>query len=304
MTSGVSVVWFITWSLWAAVVTKDFRREPRDVRRLVSLAALVLLAIVTRDSLREADLRFALLGGLAAAVLIVWTIADFRTARTTKALAEWAGRNDFECVALKPQRTKSSLPDALASLTMFTNGRFPVTRQLLKRADAAGKESLIFRHSIHRPAVWYDISGMEAYGTVVAIHRPGIWLPRFQIRPVGLLPWMDGGIVGDPVPVPSGSSFSKSYRLGGDEPRNLRAMFTDELLAKIAEKSGWMIEGEGEWLAAIYFDRSDNLMSLKTSTLRTVSTENLEEFVREADAVLDRIADRGHRGDLQGVGAA
>jgi hypothetical protein len=139
---------------------------------------------------------------------------------------------------------------------------------------------------------------------VIALRRPGMWLPQFQVRPIGLFKEFDGGPLGDPVSIPSGLAFAKSYRLGGHEPRNLRAIFDDGLLAKIAEKPGWVIEGEGEWVAAFYFDRSPNLMSLKTSTLRKVKLDALEEHARDAYRVLTSVAERSSRAEARDAGAA
>ena len=304
MASGVSFAWIITWGLWAVVVYKDFRREPGDARWLVSVVGLLVVAGLTRDSLREPNLRFVLLSGLAVGVLASWAIADMLAGRRAKRLESWAKQTCFEPVALKSQSSRKSLPESLRKLTFLKKGRMPRTEGVLRRIDPSSSETLVFQHSIRRPIIWYDISGIETSGTVVAIHRPGIWLPLFQVRPVGLLPGMDGGSVGDPVPVPVGTSFAKSYRLGGDEPRNLRALFSDELLARIAEKSGWLIEGEGEWLAAFAFDRSPSLMSLKSSTLRKVEPAELEAFVRETAAILEMVADRADRSGARDAGAA
>jgi hypothetical protein len=304
MPSGVSFAWIITWSLWAVVVYKDFRREPGDARWLVSVIGLVLVAGLTQESLRELNLRFALLSGLAVGVLACWTIADLLASRRAARLQSWAQQTRFEPVALKSQPSRKTLPEALRKLAFLKKGRMPRTEGVLRRTGSTSSETLVFQHSIRRPIIWYDISGIETSGTVVAIHRPGIWLPLFQVRPVGILPGMDGGPVGDPVPVPAGTSFAKSYRLGGDEPRNLRTLFSDELLAKIAEKSGWLIEGEGEWLAAFIFDRSPSLMSLKSSTLRKVEPAGLEEFVRETAAILEMVADRADRAGGRNAGAA
>ena len=76
MAAGLSWVWLVTWSLWAAVVYKDATRQPRDWRWLVSLAALAFIAWATIDHLREPNLRFVLLSTLAVGVLIVWTAFD------------------------------------------------------------------------------------------------------------------------------------------------------------------------------------------------------------------------------------
>ena len=72
----------------------------------------------------------------------------------------------------------------------------------------------------------------------------------------------------------------------------------------IGEKPGWLIEGEGEWLAAFRFDRSPNLMSLKTSTLRTVRVGRPGGHVGEAQRLLENLADRASRSARREAGAA
>ena len=46
----MSLVWLVTWGLWGAVVYRDWRRDPRDGRWLVSLLGLAALAFLTRES--------------------------------------------------------------------------------------------------------------------------------------------------------------------------------------------------------------------------------------------------------------
>ena len=304
MASGVSMVWVITWALWGAVVYKDWRSSLGDRRWLASLAAWLVLAALTRESFAEPDLRAGILIVIAIAILAVWTAMDALAARRRTGREVWARSNGFEAVALAPARSSSTLPAGLRRLPMLGIGRSPRTEGVLRRALPAGDEILVFNHAIRRQVIWYDANGAEAAGTVVALRRPGLCLPLFQVRPIGLFAWMDGGALGDAVLVPAGTAFAKSYRLGGHEPRNLRALFADDLLALVAEKPGWLIEGEGEWLAVFCFDRSPNLMSLKTSTLRTVRLDGLEEHARECERLLGALADRAARGSRREVGAA
>ena len=51
-------------------------------------------------------------------------------------------------------------------------------------------------------------------------------------------------------------------------------------------------------------DRATDLMSLQTSTLRSVKVDALEDYVRETARLLDRLADRGERAAGRGIGAA
>ena len=304
MATGVSLVWVVTWTLWGAVVYKDWRSGPGDRRWLASLAALILLAAMTRGSLGELNLRAGLLIAIAVAILAAWNVSDLMAARRRSRKRDWARSAGFEAPALAPAASSMTLPDGLRRLPMLGRGRSPRTEGVLRREGGDGGELLVFDHAIRRRVIWYDVNGVDVSGTVVAIRRPGICLPLFQVRPIGLFAWMDGGPLGDAVAVPGGTAFAKSYRLGGHEPRNLRALFTDDLLASIAAKAGWLIEGEGEWIAAIAFDRSPNLMSLKTSTLRTVRVGGLEEHVRAARHLLEDLADRASRSSRRGVGAA
>jgi hypothetical protein len=304
MASGVSFVWVVTWALWGAVVYKDWRSSLGDRRWLGSLAALVVLAAMTRGSFVEFDLRAGLLIAIAVAILGIWSVADMMAARRRARKEAWARSAGFEPVALAPAPSSATLPDGLRRLPMLGLGRSPRTDGVLRRESRDGGELFVFDHAIRRRVIWYDANGVDASGTVVAIRRPDVCLPLFQVRPIGLFAWMDGGSVGDAVPLPSGTAFAKSYRLGGHEPRNLRTLFSDDLLALIGEKPGWLIEGEGEWLAAFVFDRSPNLMSLKTSTLRSVRVGGLEAHVREVERLLENLADRASRSSRREVGAA
>ncbi len=303
MASGLSWVWLVTWSLWAVVVYKDSRRQPRDWRWLVSLGALIVIAWATWDSFREVNLRFILLAGLAVLILVGWTVLDAIAGRRRSQFSRWAADHGFEPRDIEPRRTIASLPDGLRRLPILSQGGSPFTVGLVAQSSEA-QERLVFDHTIRRKVIWYDANGVETTGTVVAIRRPGMWLPLFQIRPVGTTNAMDGGPLGDAVPLGTNSAFAKSYRLGGHEPRNLRTVFTDELLATIAEKPGWLIEGEGQWIACYYFDRTENLMSLKTSKLRIVQPDQLADHVREATRILERIAARDRQTSSHDVGAA
>ncbi|MDB5353193.1 MAG: hypothetical protein JWN86_4440 [Planctomycetota bacterium] len=305
MASGLSWVWLLTWSLWAAVVFKDWQRQPRDWRWMFSLGTLVIVAWSTIGSLDDVNnLRFILLAGLAVVVLLSWTWVDLAASRRRSRRADWAGIHGYEPLAIERRRSSSSLPDGLRRLPMFSKGFSPATEGVMVRDDENGRQRFVFDHTIRRKVTWFDAGGVGTTGTVVAMHRPGMWLPLFQVRPIGIMYAMDGGPLGDPVAVGAGTAFAKSYRLGGHEPRNLRGFFSDELLAAISEKPGWVIEGEGEWIAACYFDRSENLMSLKASRLRIVKAEQLEDHVRDATLMLGRIADRDARSSARGVGAA
>jgi hypothetical protein len=300
----MSWVWFLTWALWGAVVYRDWRREPRDGRWLVSLLGLVALAGWSRGSQRDLNWRFFALTGLALLILAAWGVHDLLGRRRRDRLARWAADHGFEPMELAPRHVESSLPEGLRRLPMMARGNASRSSGLVRRREAGGDEVLVFEHRIRRKLAWYDLDGAEMTGTVVALRRPGMWLPLLQVRPVGLLPGMDGGAVGDAVTTAPGSAFARSYRLGGHEPRNLRGLFGDDLLAHIAERPGWLIEGEGEWLAAFYFDRAESLMSLKTSALRVARIQALEEHARDAYRVLEAVADRGMRPLERGAGAA
>ena len=304
MPSEIPWVWLVLGSLGGLVVLLDFLREPRDWRWVLSLAALIGLGIVARDSFREPDLRFVLLTGLAVSVLVAWAASRSLARHRQARIVAWARDRGYEPVAVGRQRAEATLPEPLRRLPVFKTGAYSRTEGLLRRDDPAIGEVLVYRFSTLRNASWYGSPGVETSGTVVALRRPGSPLPFFQIRPQGLFPWFDGGSVGDPVATTPGSRFTESYRLSGHEPRNLRALLSDDLLDAIAEKPGWIVQGEGEWVAALYFDRSENLMSLKTSSLRTVDLHSLDAFTREAARLAGRVAEGASRTMARGVGAA
>jgi len=289
------VVWAVTWGLWAAIVILDYRREPRDARRLVPMAAVLALAALTRDSMNAFDVRLVALCGLSCAVVAAMAVADALVRRRARRVEGWAAAHGYEAVSSTPRRASELLPEGLRRLSFLGGGRSAQVAHVLRRVELDGTEVYVFDHAIRRPAAWFDPSGEEAAGTVVAIRRPGSWLPIFQVRPVGLFRWMDGGPLGDTVSTSTVPAFANSYRLGGHEPRNLRTLFTDDLLARIAESPGWLIEGEGEWVAAFHYQRADGAVSLKPSTLRTVGLDALEDHAREAYRRLSEIADRGAR---------
>ena len=305
MASGLSWVWWVTCSLWAAVIVLDLKREPRDWRRwLVSVSAFVAIASLGRGGLAEVNLRFVLIAGLALVVIAAMIAGDLSRRRRADRLEKWAAEQGFRPMSIARRPTQAALPDALHRLPFFNHGNLSRIDELISRSDDDSHDVLVFRHSIRRKVAWYDIGGVEASGTVVALRRSGLWLPYFQIRPLAMYPWMDGGAVGEAVALGHSSAFARTYRLGGHEPRNLRAFFGDDLLAAIAERPGWVIQGEGEWLAAFYYDRSPNLMSLKSSNLRSAKLDQLQDHVRDAVALLDKLADRGIRFASRDLGAA
>ena len=245
MPSGFSNLWLITWSLWALVVLLDCLREPRDWRWVVSLSALVGVAVATRDTLREPDIRFVLLTGLAVAVLLAWGASRLLARRRHAKTAAWARLHGFEPIAIGPRRADVTLPEGLRRLPLIARGAFAKTEGVLRRDEPAGGEVLAFQFAIRRRMAWYGPSGVEARGTVVALRRPGLWLPFFQVRPDGLFDWFDGGPVGDPVAITPGSAFARGYRLTGHEPRNLRGLFPDEMLDAIARSPAGSSRGKG-----------------------------------------------------------
>ena len=289
------VVWAVTWGLWVAVVVLDYRREPRDARRLAPMAAVLALAVLTRDSMREFDVRLVSLCALACAVFVALATSKALARRRARRIESWAGEHGYDAISSSPRPARDLLPVGLRRLPFLGRGRSAQLAHLLRRVELDGTEVYVFDHAIRRPSAWFDPSGAEASGTVVAIRRPGRWLPMFQLRPVGLFKWMDGGPLGDSVSTSSVPAFAESYRLGGHEPRNLRKLFADDLLARMAKTPGWLIEGEGEWVAAFLYHRVEGALSLKPSTLRTVGLDALEDHAREAYRRLSEIADRGAR---------
>jgi hypothetical protein len=305
MASGLSWVWWVTCLPWAAVIVLDLMREPRDWRRwLISLSAFAAIAYLGRGGLGEVNLRFALIAGLGLVVLLAMIAGEMKRRRRARRMAKWTAEHGYRPIAIARGRTQVALPEGLHRLPIFNLGMLPRTDEMIARPESASADILVFRHSIRRKVAWYDVGGVEASGTVIALRRPGLWLPFFQVRPRAMYPWMDGGPVGEDVPLGHASTFARTYRLGGHEPKNLRAFFGDDLLAAIAEKPGWVIQGEGEWLAAFYYDRSTNLMSLKPSALRSSPLERLDDHVRDAELLLDKLADRGARFASRDLGAA
>ncbi len=290
MPSGLSPFWLLTWSLWSVVVYLDRRREPRDWRWVISLVAMVAVAVITFDSMREANLRFALLSGLAAAVILAWGVRSIRAQHRANETGAWAEAHEFSALSLQPQPAEATLPDDLKRLPIFSRGSLARTEGLVERREPHGGRVLVFRHAVRRQMALHGPSGIEAYGTAVAIYRPESALPLFAVRPEGLFPWFDGGPIGERVAVQPHSRFAAAYSLFGDEPRNLRALFSDSITTAISEKPGWIIQGEGAWVVALYFDRSENLMSLKTSSLRVVRPVKLAEHVGLSLSLLNQIA--------------
>ena len=298
------VVWLATWMSWIAVISLDYRRPPRDPRRLLPLAAVAVLAALTLGTMTALDLRLVLLACLACGVASTLVAAEWRAKRRRRRVESWATDHGYEHVAIPPRWSGDVLPEGLRRLPFLGGGRAATTSNLVRRELPEGGEVLVFDHAIQRPSAWHDPGGHLASGTVVAIRRPGLWLPLFQVRPAGVFRWMDGGPLGEAVAMPHAPSFAKAYRLGGHEPRNLRALFADDLSAALADRPGWLIEGEGEWVAAFSLDRPESSMSLKGASLRHFALNDRDIFAQEAVALLGRIADRGDRSAERGAGAA
>ena len=195
MASGVSFVWIVTWALWGAVVYKDWRRSVGDRRWLASLAAFVLLAAMTRSSLVEFDLRATLLIGIAVGDPRRCGPCRTRGRRSVDRGKEaWARSAGFEPVAIARRRLRrSTCRRACDGFPCWAAVGRPEPRASSAASLGDGRELLVFDHAIRRRVIWYDANGVEAAGTVVAIRRPGHGLPLFQVRPIGLFAWMDGG---------------------------------------------------------------------------------------------------------------
>ena len=305
MPSGLSLYWLVTWMLWAVVVFLDFKREPRDRRWAVSLVALIAIASVSREFFPAFNLRFALLSGLAVTIISAWGARAWLNRKRQAKVNAWAISHGFESRELSACSADATLPEQLLRrLPIFSRGALSKTEHLISRLGASGRETFVFQFATRRNLSWHGPSGDESRGTVVAIRQPRLDLPFFHIRPDGLMSTFDGGPVGEVVPMATGSRFASQYRLWGHEPRNLASRFSIEALDAISAQKGWIIQGEGEWIVALMFDRSENLMSLKTSLLRQVPLDQLKEHVDQATSLLDHLVETVSRQHLRDFGAA
>lgn len=111
--------------------------------------------------------------------------------------------------------------------------------------------------------------------TVACLRLPGMQLPEFELRPENIFHKIGAAFGYKDIDFEGNEGFSKSYLLRGPDEAAVRALFHPGLLAFFEQRTGWSVEGAGEWLA-VY----KQAKSIAPSKIR----ESLEEATQVATA--------------------
>lgn len=291
---------FGPWWTWAAIVVPwcllvawDLRRDPGNLRWLFSLLGLLILMAVARNA-PKFDARLAVIAVTPLILVGAGLLGEGRDRRRWRGLAEWGPDHGFEAVETGPRPASETLPPGLLRLPLFSRTAWPKTASLMSRRDEGGGECLLFELRAAPSRPWAARNGFAAGGTVVAIHRPGLRLPLVQVRPRSLPGSPFGRMVGEPIDLMDRSAFPSHYRIGGHEPTRLGRLFEPGLTASLADRPGWVLDGEGDWLAALYYDVPKGL-SLRLPGFRRPGPEAIEGHLAEALEILENLASRAER---------
>lgn len=289
MGQGSLLVWALVFLPWMIAVLLDLAREPRDKRWLIFAVGLVVLASLIGGRLVESGGRAAMVSLLGWIVLATMG-GKWRSERGRRhALRSWADANGFRPRNFRRDRAELSLPGPLLGLPMIARTRWPRTEGLMEHRDEEGREWFVFDLLTTARVGGISTSKDRNSATVVALHQPGGRIPQFLLRPQDLHSADKGTPPGEVVELKGRGDFSKNYRLRGVEVRNLSALFDDDLAASLAGKPGWIIEGEGEWLAAMYYEAAPDA-SRNYGGLRIASAGEMSDHVAEASSMLDKIS--------------
>ncbi len=123
--------------------------------------------------------------------------------------------------------------------------------------------------------------------TVALFQSDRLRLPRFTLRPEGLLHKV-GGLLGyQDVDFKGNAAFSDAYLLQGDDEPRIRAVFSKEVLAYYARHSGLCTEAEGQRL--VYYRARQRVAAEEIDSFVKDGLDVVDLF-REQDDVLDEMA--------------
>jgi hypothetical protein len=84
--------------------------------------------------------------------------------------------------------------------------------------------------------------------TVAAIHLPERRLPGFELRPENVFHKIASAFKYQDIDFSTHPGFSGRYLLRGEDEQAVRRLFETRLLSFFERKTGWSVEGGGDWI--------------------------------------------------------
>jgi len=135
-----------------------------------------------------------------------------------------------------------------AGFAILRRGRSPSYFYCLNRKPEGTSGILLFDFSYQARGDGADDESMVVRQTVAALFYPKGGLPRFELRPKGLLRKIGTALVGQKIDFKSHPDFSRSYLLRGPSEGAIRRIFRLNLLEYFENHKGWWAEANGMWL--------------------------------------------------------
>jgi len=206
-----------------------------------------------------------ILGAFAVAAAVM-AFQRRRERQRAEEMIAWAAMLGFTItIGSKPLR-EAGLSEELTGLPLFTHGRAPRVRNVVRGRTPEGELLLFdFRYTVQSGKHTTTIEQ-----TVVAFERPAA-LPAFELRPEGVFARIGQAFGATDIDFDSNPEFSKKYQLRGQDPDAVRRLFEREAVPCLAQTSGWSVEGARHWLIVFRHGRRQAVEGL-TAHVESVRT--------------------------------
>jgi hypothetical protein len=247
---------------------------PRQYRALGTILLLVICLattyfIPTRDPVRRRWNQTTLLVILALGGLTAGGTSLMRR-RAGRKLAEWAPMHGFTVVSESRSPAEATLPEGLRRLPLLRRGQEPETFLVLEHDDRVDNvQTTIFGFVVSR--IQFRPSRMATTDrpltmTVFAFRQPKLQLPAFELRPAEYAETQPDDELGEtPVELAGKPRFAERYTLRGWQTAEIERVFGDDLVNALERKSGWCLEGLGEWCIAYHYQEARTFWTLRAS---------------------------------------
>jgi hypothetical protein len=205
-------------------------------------------------------IRYFVVAGIAAVIILVYLVIWYFAKQRTKAINRLAESMNFSF----SNKGQQSVLDALGGFHLFSQG---YSRRIsnIMTGSFNGIPVMVLDYK-------YTIGGGKnshtRQQTVLVIESDKLRLPKFLLRPENLLDKVESAFGKKDINFETAPVFSKKYFLRGDDPESVRKVFVDHVLEFYELHLGLCTEGDGAKL--IYYRSS-----------KRVSPTNIQTFLQE-----------------------
>jgi hypothetical protein len=203
---------------------------------------------------------------IAGIAIAVWVVGSQAEKQRREQLSTVASRLGFE---FSPDR-QPQLVQRLADLHLFSQGHSRKAWNVLS-GRAGDVKVLLFDYSY----VTGGGKSSHTWSQTVLLFESGrLQLPAFSLRPQGFWDKIAGAFGQQDIEFEASPDFSAAYLLQGRDEDQVRAIFSEPVVAYCTRHSGLCVEGEGEQL--VYYHKAGRLAPAK-----------IPDFFQEGLDVLD-----------------